>query len=99
MLHLKTRVLCAMSMRTLLVLGLEPRQRTSRDPKGPSSQTGLNPKSLRSQKKARPCCWKMALPMPSEPLRQKPLPVLAARRLDVVSMEIDVRSAKNRASV
>lgn len=33
------------------------------------------------------------------PLLQEPLPIPAARRLDVVSMEIDVRSAKNRASV
>lgn len=77
----------------------EPRECTRHDPEGPSSQTILDLKSLPSHKKVLPRCWKMALPMPSEPLRQKPLPVLAARLLDVVSMEIDVRSAKNRASV
>lgn len=37
-----------------------------------------------------------ALPLPSEPRRQQPLPIPAARSLDVVSMEIDVRSAKKQ---
>lgn len=69
------------------------------DPKRPSSRLRgqiLKPGSLQLHERFHQAAGKWLLPWP---LRQKPLPIPAARRLDVVSMEIDVRSAKNRASV
>lgn len=62
------------------------------DPKWPGRQTVWDLESPPPYKRPNSAAGKWL----SHPLRQKPLPVPAARRLDVVSMEIDVRSVKKK---